>query len=377
MKYFIFFVLISVLYNQSLLAIDTKAEQAILVDYNTSEILFEKNPNEKIQPASMTKIMTVYVVFDRLQKTDLTINDTCLVSARAYKMGGSRSFLELETKVTINDLLRGIIIQSGNDASVAIAECLAGTEDDFAKLMNIYAKELGLTNTNFINSSGWPNENHYSTVKDLVILSNKLIKSFPTLYAYFKETEFTYNNIKQPNRNRLLYNFSGADGLKTGYVKASGWGISASAKKNDRRITLVINGTKSSRSRLTESTNLLNWAFTQTSERILLKKNQVIKNVDVWLGNKPSVNLIVKEDVISILSFDQIKSIKSLIEFEKPISAPIKLGEEVGKLIIDIPGKSKKIIPLVAENDVNNINPIMRVLAAIKYLIFGTSLDEI
>ena len=286
------FILLIFLISKNVFAIDTKAEQAIVMDFDTNEILFEKNSNSKTPPASMTKIMTVYAAFDRLKNTDLSINNECTVSAKAYKMGGSRTFLEIDDKVSIDDLLKGIIIQSGNDASVALAECLAGTEEDFAKLMNVYAKRLGMNNTNFINSSGWPEDDHYSTVYDLAILSNAVIREFPDLYLYFADEEFTYNDIKQPNRNKLLSSVQGADGLKTGFTKASGWGIAATAKREDRRITVVINGTNSSRSRMNESANLINWAFSQTSQKELVSEGQVIAQVDVWLGNKPRVNLI-------------------------------------------------------------------------------------
>ena len=376
MKFYL--LIIIVFFHTSLsFAIDTKANQAVVVDYNTNEVLFEKNSNQKISPASMTKIMTVYAAFDRINNTDLTIEDTCTVSAKAYRMGGSRTFLEIDEHVTINTLLKGIIIQSGNDASIALAECLAGTEDDFANLMNVYAGKLKMTNTNFKNSSGWPADDHYSTVYDLSIISNSLIRDFPNLYSYFSEKEFTYNAIKQPNRNRLLNNVNGADGLKTGYVKESGWGIAGSAIRNDRRITVVINGTNSSRSRLNESSNLLNWAFKQTTQKILAHKDQIIKNVDVWLGSEPTVNLVVDKDIVSILSFDQLKLIKSNINYEKPISAPIKEGEKLGSMIINISGKPPMIVPLVADKNINTINPIMRIFAAVKYLVFGTTLDEI
>ena len=358
-------------------SIDTKAEQAIVIDFNTQEVLFEKNADVFILPASMTKIMTVYAAFDRLQKTDLSIKDTCIISPKAYKMRGSRTFLEIDDKVSIDDLLKGIIIQSGNDASVALAECLAGTESDFAILMNVYANKLGMKNSNFINSSGWPEKDHYSTVRDLAILSNFLIRDFNDLYEYFKLKEFTYNEINQPNRNKLLKNFDGADGLKTGYTKKSGWGISGSAISNNRRITVVVNGTNSSRSRLNESTNLLNWAFNQTSQKKLLQKNQFIKKVDVWLGNQPTVNLISENDLISILSFDQIQLTESTITYKKPISAPIKKGEKLGIMSINIPGKKTIELNLIAEKSVGKINPLFKVFAAIKYLIFGTSLDEV
>jgi D-alanyl-D-alanine carboxypeptidase (penicillin-binding protein 5/6) len=370
-------ILISFILSASnLYAIDTKAEQAIVMDFDTNEILFEKNSNLKTPPASMTKIMTVYAAFDRLKNTDLSIENECVVSAKAYKMGGSRTFLEIDDKVSIDELLKGIIIQSGNDASVALAECLAGTEDDFAKLMNVYAKKLGMINTNFLNSSGWPEDDHYSTVYDLALLSNALIREFPDLYLYFSDKEFTYNDIKQPNRNKLLSSVQGADGLKTGFTKASGWGIAATAKRDNRRITTVINGTNSSRSRLNEASNLINWAFSQTSQKLLVDENQVIVEVDVWLGNKPRVNLVSSKKVVSTLSFDQIQLIKSSLNYKKPIEAPIKKGEVLGKLIIDIDGKPNIEVELISQESIGSVNPISKVFAAMKYLIFGTSLDE-
>ena len=375
-KLFVTILISFILFASKLYAIDTKAEQAIVMDFDTNEILFEKNSNIKTPPASMTKIMTVYAAFDRLKNTDLSIENECIVSAKAYKMGGSRTFLEIDDKVSIDELLKGIIIQSGNDASIALAECLAGTEDDFAKLMNVYAKRLGMLNTNFLNSSGWPEDNHYSTVYDLALLSNALIREFPDLYLYFSDKEFTYNDIKQPNRNKLLSSVQGADGLKTGFTRASGWGIAATAKRDNRRITTVINGTNSSRSRLNEASNLINWAFSQTSQKLLVDENQVIVEVDVWLGNKPRVNLVSSKKIVSTLSFDQIQLIKSSLEYKRPIEAPIKKGEVYGKLIIDIDGKPNIEVELIAQESVGSVNPISKVFAAMKYLIFGTSLDE-
>ena len=357
-------------------AIDTKAESAIVIDYNTNEILFEKNAYIAAPPASMTKIMTAYVIFDRLKNSNLTIEDTCSISAQAYNMRGSRTFLEIGERVKIKDLLRGIIIQSGNDASVAIAECLSGTENDFAILMNSYAKQLGMKNSNFINSSGWPNDNHFSTAYDIAMLSNSIIRDFPDLYNFFNEKEFKYNNIKQPNRNKLLDYVDGADGLKTGYTKLSGWGMAGSAKRNNRRVTVVISGTNSSRSRLTESSNLLNWAFSQTFQKKLISKNQIIKNVDVWLGKKHSVNLVAENDVVSTLSYDQLKLIESEITYISPLPAKINIGEKLGLMTIKISGKPEIKINLVSEETIGKTNPLIRIFSVIKYLIFGSSLDE-
>tara|TARA_B100000315_G_C14551941_1_gene576271 strand:- start:131 stop:1258 length:1128 start_codon:yes stop_codon:yes gene_type:complete len=375
MQYIITFLLLVSVSFQAV-AIDTKASEAIVLDYNTQEVIFEKDADKLTLPASLTKIMTVYIVFDRIRNTNLSINDKCTVSAKAYRMKGSKTFLEINEKVSISDLLRGIIIQSGNDASVTIAECLSGTEDDFSILMNSYSDILGLKNTHFTNASGWPDEKHYSSVRDMAILSNALIRDFPDLYTYFQEKEFTYNGIYQPNRNKLLEDVDGVDGLKTGYLKKSGWGIAVSAIRKDRRIIVVLNGANSSRIRLLESEKLLNWAFRETTQKKILFKDQIIKEVDVWLGSKPTINLIVNEDVITILSFEQLKTIKSTIEYEKPISVPIKAGDNLGKMIIEVSGKQNIEVPLVAEKNINNINPILRVFSAIKYLIFGTSLDE-
>jgi len=372
----ILFIIIA-FFSISVEAVDTKAEQAIVMDFNTNEILYEKNADQKVPPASMTKIMTTYVAFDRIKNTDLSIEHVCNISPKAYKMGGSRTFLEVDDQVSIEELLKGIIIQSGNDASIALAECLSGTESDFANLMNVYGKKLGMENTNFINASGWPEENHYSTVHDLAILSIALIRNFPNLYSYFIMKEFTYNDITQPNRNKLLESVQGTDGLKTGYTKKSGWGIAASTLRDNRRINIVINGTNSSRSRLNESSYLINWAFTQTSQKKLISKGQIIKNVDVWLGNKSTVNLISDQEVISTLSFDQLQLFETNIQYTKPIAAPFKKGDKLGEMTINVPGKKPIVIPLVAEIEITTINPFARIFAAIKYLIFGTSLDEL
>lgn len=375
-KYFFTLFIFLITFSFYANAIDTKAEQAIVIDFDTNEILFEKNSNLKTPPASMTKIMTVYAAFDRIKNTDLSINNECIISSKAYKMGGSRTFLEINDKVSIDDLLKGIIIQSGNDASLAMAECLGGTEEDFSKLMNVYAKRLGMDNTNFINSSGWPEDNHYSTVYDLALLSNALIRDFPDLYLYFSDKEFTYNEIKQPNRNKLLNTLQGSDGLKTGFTRASGWGIAATAVRESRRITAVINGTNSSQIRLNEASNLINWAFSQTSQKQIIDEGQFVTEVDVWLGSKPTVDLISSKKVISTLSFDQIQLMKSSIEYKKPIEAPIKKGQTYGFLTINIEGKPDIKIELVAQNNVNSINPLFKIFAALKYLIFGTSLNE-
>ena len=257
--------------------------------------------------------MTVYAAFDRIINSSRSIEDRCTVSPKAYRMGGSRMFLEINKTVTINDLLKGIIIQSGNDASVTLAECLSGTEAQFSKLMNTYARNLGLNDTHFTNALGWPNKNHYSTVKDIAILSNELIRKFPNFYKYFNFKDFTYNEIKQENRNQLLEKINGVDGIKTSYVKSSGWGIASSAIRNNKRIIVVLSGTNSSRSRINETANLINWAFAQEiseiSEGKIEEKNNV-NSLKFLKAYEDGIFSLKKEDLplLQKLSSAQIKN---------------------------------------------------------------------
>ncbi len=375
MKTFIYLIFI-IFFSTKALAINTSANEAIIIDFDTNDILYEKNSNIKTAPASMTKILTSYIVFDKIKNTALSINDECIISAKAYKKGGSRMFLEINSRVKINDLLKGIIIQSGNDSSLAIAECISGTEEEFAKLMNEYAKNIGMKNSNFINSSGWPDENHYSTVYDIAILSNRIIRDFPDLYFLFKEKNYKYNEINQPNRNQLLDNVLGVDGLKTGYTRKSGWGISVSSIREGRRITVVINNTNSSKERLVEAEKLINWSFRETFQKKLILKNEILKDVDVWLGTKPTVGLTSNRSIIKTLNYDQESKIKSRIIYEKPIEAPIQKDQVIGELIIEIENIPKIKIDLVANESVSKINPLLRVFSAIKFLILGNTSNE-
>ena len=275
MKFTLFLALLICISFKSLFALDTLATHAIIFDYKTKDILFEKNLHIKTFPASMTKIMTSYIIFDLIKNGNLNLDDKFTVSEKAYKKGGSRMFLELNSKVTVKDLLYGVIVQSGNDASIVLAENISVTEGGFADLMNEYAKKIGMKNTNFVNSSGWPHPNHYSTMYDLAILSAAIINDFPNLYNIFAKKEFTYNGIRQPNRNSLLKYYEGVDGLKTGYVRDSGYGIVVSTLKDDRRIILAINGLESSKSRINESEKLLNWAFHNTKHVTLICQKSI------------------------------------------------------------------------------------------------------
>ena len=369
MKKFLFFLIF--IYSKSLVAIESIATHALIMDYLTGDILYEKNAYEKTPPASMTKIMTSYIIFDLIKNKNLSLDDEFIISKKAYKMGGSRSFVEIDSKVTVKDLLYGVIIQSGNDASVALAENISGTEKEFANLMNKYAIELGMKNTNFINSSGWPHPNHYSTMYDLSVLSKNLIMNFPNLYKIFSKQEYKYNNILQYNRNLLLKYFDGADGLKTGYVKDSGYGIIGSSFKKNRRIIIAINGLESSKSRNSESQRLLNWAYRETNNSIILEKNQILKKADVWLGSKSTVNLVSKEKIIKTLDSEQSENVKIILKYNNPLEAPIKKGDTLGVIKIIIPNMETFETPIVSNENIKKTNILFRPFEAIRYLLFG------
>tara|TARA_B100001123_G_C15237299_1_gene997663 strand:+ start:387 stop:1526 length:1140 start_codon:yes stop_codon:yes gene_type:complete len=372
--YIIFFLFLT--FNKSL-SLDTKATHAVILDYDTNEIIFDKNGSEKTSPASMTKILTTYIVFDKIKKNNLSLEDKFKVSSKAYKKGGSRMFIEINSLVSVKDLLYGVIVQSGNDASIALAENISGSEEAFAKLMNEYAKELGMDNSNFINSSGWPDPKHYSSMKDLAILSKAIINDFPKLYKIYKEKKFTYNNIMQLNRNSLLKYYPGVDGLKTGYVKDSGYGIIVSSLKDKRRIIVAINGLESQKTRIEESEKLLNWAYRETKHYEILTKDQVMTSTDVWLGKNSTVDLISPKSIIKTLTHEEKENLTIKLKYDKPINAPIEANQIVGNINIIIPKKNQKIeIPLIAKNDVKRVNPLIRVFVALKYLIFGNISNE-
>jgi len=371
MKHF-FLILIFTFFNISnLSALNSIATHAIIYDYETNEILYEKNAFEKTPPASTTKILTSYIVFDQIKKGNLKLNDKFRVSEKAYKKGGSSMFLETNTMVTVEDLLYGIIVQSGNDASIVVAENISGSERAFTDLMNEYATKIGMKNSNFVNSSGWPHPLHYSTMYDLAVLSKAIIRDFPDMYKIYSEKEFTYNNITQPNRNSLLELYEGTDGLKTGYVKDSGYGIVVSTLKKNRRIIIAVNGLESRKSRVIESERLLNWAFRNTKLETLFKKGEVVKKTDVWLGTKNQIDLIVGQDILTTLKSEQKDSIDAKIIYDKPIKAPILKNQEIGKIIIEIKDKDTLEFPLYAKDSIKKINPLFRVFSAIRYLIFG------
>ena len=372
--YFIFG--LSTLSNAQILDITTPAKQVVIYDHEADEILFEKNSNNLMKPASMAKVMTSYIVFDKIKDKSLKMSDTFLVSEKAWKMGGSRTFLELNSNVSIRDLLLGLIVQSGNDAAVVLAEGISGDEEAFAREMNRYAKLLGMQNTYFANSTGWPHPDLQTTAQDLAILTKKLIEDFPDLYKLFEEKIFTYNNIKQSNRNPLLYTMSGADGLKTGHTMESGYGLIGSVKRNDRRVTIVINGLNSKKQRTFESKRLFNIVFRETKLLSLFNNQNSLVKADVWLGNEPKVDLIAEKPFKKIITPFEYNKTKIQLEWMNPLPAPIIKGQTLGSILISIPGKSIIKENLIATKDIDKMPSFLRIKSIVKFLLYGEIVEN-
>ena len=354
-----------------ILDIKSPAKQLIIYDHEVDEVLFEKNADQLMKPASMAKVMTSYIVFDRIKDKSLNMSDTFLVSDKAWRMGGSRSFLELNSNVTIKDLLLGLIVQSGNDAAVVLAEGVSGDEEAFAREMNRYAKTLGMKDTYFTNSTGWPHPDLQTTSKDLVILTKRIIDDFPELYKLYQEKIFTYNKIKQSNRNPLLYTMNGADGLKTGHTNESGYGLIGSVKRNDRRVTIIINGLNSKKKRRFESKRLFNIVFRETTLLSLFSNQKSLVEADVWLGKKNKVNLIASKPFKKIISPFELNKTKIKLEWMNPISAPITKGSVLGKIYINIPGQQTFQEDLISSEDVAKMSSLIRVKSILKFLLYG------
>ena len=377
---FIFFIILSTLYSSismsNILDITTPAKQVIIYDHEVDQVLFQKNADELMKPASMAKVMTAYIVFDRIKDKSLNMSDTFLVSDKAWRMGGSRSFLELNSNVSIKDLLMGLIVQSGNDAAVVLAEGISGDEEAFAREMNRYAKLIGMKNTYFTNSTGWPHPDLQTTSRDLVILTKRIIEDFPNLYKLFKEKVFTYNNIKQSNRNPLLYTMNGADGLKTGHTNESGYGLIGSIKRNDRRITVVINGLKSKKNRTFESKRLFNIVYRETSLLSLFNEQKTLAKANVWLGKKSQINIVAQKPLNKIVSPLQLNKTKIRLEWMDPLPAPILKGDIIGNIYITIPGNDVIQENLISSQDVDKMSSFMRLKTILKFLIYGDIIAE-
>ena len=360
-------------------AFDIKARTAILQDYLSGEILYEKDIQRSIYPASMTKIMTSIVVFDLLKSGDLNLDDKVMVSENAWRLsqsGYSSMFIMVGDEVSIEDLLKGIIIASGNDACVALAEGVAGTEEEFAIMMNSKAAEIGMINTNFTNSSGINDPDNYSTVEDILLMSNYLIKNYPVYYSYFKEKTFTWDRtggdpITQGNRNPLLYKNYGADGIKTGYLAVEKYSLASSIKKGERRLIAVGSGFETKNSRSRQSKKLLTWGLTNFDTIKIAKTNEETSNLDVWLGKKDKVQVYVKKDIYKTIPKARKKNLKAYIEYSGPILAPIKKDQELGILKILYKDEIINEFKVYASEDIKKLNVISRIIKSINYLIWG------
>ena len=346
--------------------IDTDAETAVVIDATTGKVLFEKDKDKKTYPASMTKIMTTLIVFEKLSNGTLSLDDTFLVSEKAWKeREGSSMFVEVDKNIRVEDLLRGIIVQSGNDACIVVAENIAGTEESFAKMMTEKAIDIGMTNTKFTNSTGMHDKNNFSTAYDLAILSQYLINNYPEYYHMFAETEFEWSNIKQKNRNPLLYKNMGVDGLKTGHLSVSGYGLAASAIDGDRRVISVTNGFSSTQKRSQGSSRLITWSFREFENIRLFEDFTEFASINIPGSNESSSLIGAVNDIVVTVPRTKEKELHYEIELFEDIKFPITSGDIIGKIKVDIPNEDPEYFDVVSVNDVNRSNIFSRFLSYI------------
>ncbi len=358
---------------------DIDARYVIIHDHHSGKILFEKDADTKIYPASMTKIMTSIVTFDLLKKGETSLDEMITISEKAWRMsqsGYSSMFIMLNDQVSVEDLLKGIIIVSGNDACVALAEGLSGTEEDFVLLMNEKAREIGLENTNFNNSSGINDPENYSTVRDILIMSRYMIENYPEYYSYFKDTTFTWDRtggdpITQGNRNPLLYKNIGADGIKTGFLTVEEYSLAASVKSGSRRVTSVASGFKTKNSRSRESIKILNWGLKKFDTIEVAKKGEVITKLNVWQGKKNKVDVVASEDFYVTVPKRKKKTIKAELEYYGPIPTPITKGQKLATLNIYVSDELKKQIDVLSNEDIKKSNIFSRLFKSLNYMVWG------
>ena len=361
--------------------IDTSAEYAFVTDFGSGKVRMAKEPDTLMKPASMAKIMTVYIAFERIADGSLSLDDTFLISEKAWRKGGSKTFVEVGKEVSVRDLLYGIVVQSGNDAAIAIAEGISGTEEGFAEEMNYVARKLGMENTVFRNSTGWPHLEQHTTARDLNILATAMIREFPVeeypeLYPMFAEQDFTYNGIKQGNRNPLVYGTQGADGLKTGHTAESGYGLVGSANRDGQRVVMVLNGMKSMKQRSAESRRLIDLMFREFKLYRFYEKDQPVDRANVWLGTKSKIDLVLEEPLHLVMARSDRRKMKVSVKWNDPVPAPITAGQAIGTLVLELPS-GKTTYPLLAAENVNGLGMFDRVGEALKYLIFGASADTL
>ncbi len=357
-------------------AIETKAKNLILMDYETGQVLTAKDAQRMIPPASMSKLMTIYMVFEKIKDGSLSLDDTFTVSENAWRKGGAASgsstmFLSIGEKVRVEDLIKGMIIQSGNDACIVAAENLAGSEEDFAAEMNKKARALGLNNSSFANATGWPHPDQRMSVEDLAKLARRLISEFPEYYHIFSEKNFMHNNIRQGNRNPLLYSMPYADGLKTGHTEEAGFCLAGSAKKDNRRLISVMSGLKSNKERSEEAEKIMNWGFREFDNYTMLQQGTKVADLPVWFGDDQNVGLLISEKVRRTLQKNQVNKVKMTAVYDKPVQAPIKKGDKLGIVKIEIPGQPTAEVPLVADKDVGKLGFFGKIAENFRYLLFG------
>jgi serine-type D-Ala-D-Ala carboxypeptidase (penicillin-binding protein 5/6) len=351
--------------------VDTAARWAFIQDFATGATLLDKGADVQMPPSSMTKLMTIYLVYDRLKQGHMKLEDELLVSERAWKMGGSKMFVQVGTQVKVEDLIRGIIVDSGNDACIVFAEAISGSEEQFVELMNTKAKELGLTNSQFRNSTGWPDPEQHMSCRDIATLARRIIRDFPEYYHYDSEKTFKYNNIEQGNRNPLVQKGT-ADGLKTGHTEAGGYGLAASTLRGARRVILVLNGMDSMHQRAEEGERLMDWAFANFEDVKLFAAGDVIERVPVWLGTNPTVPLVGGRDLVVTMPRNWRSNASVKVSYDAPITAPVAKGTTLGKLVVAGNGVPAMEVPLLAGEDVPKLSLPGRAMAVLSHYMTGS-----
>ena len=376
MKNFFILTIFNIFIFNKVFALNTSASQAIIYDYETKTVIFEKNPKELVSPSSMSKIMTIYYLFKKLKDGEIKLTDEFKVSKKAWKKGGSKMFVNVGESVKVEDLIRGIIVQSGNDACIVVAEAISGSESLFAEELNLLGQEIGLKNSNFTNSTGWPDPEHLMTAEDLLNLTIRTIDDFPEYYHYYAEKEFTYSNIKQSNRNPLLYSNIESDGLKTGHTSLGGYGLVASIKQSNRRLIIVLNGLKSSKERAKESERLSKIAINQYFNHLITEEGKVIKNLSVWGGKKKYTGAIPNQKIMVTLPRKVKNNFKMFVRYKLPLKAPIYRDKPIAELIIKTNDTNTVLskFNLYPEEDVEKASFLAKIYYNFKYLIFGDSI---
>ncbi len=349
---------------------DTAARQALIVDFDTGATLLTKDADTPMVPSSMTKLMTAYLVYAALKSGKLSLTQELPVSERAWRMGGSKMFVQLGSSVKVEDLIRGMIVQSGNDACIVLAEAIAGSEEAFAEQMNTKAKELGLTQSHFRNSTGWPDPDHRMSCRDIATLARRIIQDFPEYYKYDAEKSFRYNNIEQENRNPLVQKGT-ADGLKTGHTEEAGYGLCASSLRGGRRVVLVINGLTSMHQRAEEGERLMEWSFREWENVTLFTAGDVVDRAPVWLGARASVPLVGGRDLVVTMPRQWKSSATVAVQYDAPLNAPVSRGDAIGKLVISGKGVPGMEVPLLAGEDVPRLGLPGRALAVLTHYVTG------